>query len=263
VLAVVISKPLELRIFQGEIQEILTDQRTDKIANAGQDKFAEIEQVNNQVITLKDRTDERLQQREAYYADYKCECDGTCGTGKTGRGSECERKEQKYLLANREYMEAKSANDEQITQLVTQIENLKQQAKESKSLVETTFATGLLARISASRKLPWETSFFIFLLIVLIEISPILAKILSPRGPYDEMLKHVEQRFLLEQNQGLQKQQMTLQQEVKLLAKRNDAELENELDDHKQTLREVTKARQELVQEQIDKWIAEEKGKRG
>ena len=42
-----------------------------------------------------------------------------------------------------------------------------------------------MARINALDKLPWLPSFFIMLLFLAIETSPIIAKLLSPRGEYD------------------------------------------------------------------------------
>ena len=39
-----------------------------------------------------------LMLREKYYEDFKCECDGTCGTKKVGRGIECISKKNKYDL---------------------------------------------------------------------------------------------------------------------------------------------------------------------
>jgi hypothetical protein len=42
-----------------------------------------------------------------------------------------------------------------------------------------------MARVNALGKLPWLPSFFIFLLFLAIETSPILAKLLSPKGEYD------------------------------------------------------------------------------
>ena len=44
---------------------------------------------------------------------------------------------------------------------------------------------GLMARINALNKLPWLPSFFIMLLFLAIETSPIIAKLLSPRGEFD------------------------------------------------------------------------------
>jgi hypothetical protein len=51
---------------------------------------------------------------------------------------------------------------------------------------------GLLARINALDKLPWLPSFFIFLLFLAIETSPIVAKLLSPKGAYDYKLEDQE-----------------------------------------------------------------------
>ena len=51
---------------------------------------------------------------------------------------------------------------------------------------------GLMARVNALNKLPWLPSFFIFLLFLAIETSPILAKLLSPKGTYDLKLDEQE-----------------------------------------------------------------------
>jgi hypothetical protein len=51
---------------------------------------------------------------------------------------------------------------------------------------------GLMARINALNKLPWIPSFFIMLLFLAIETSPIIAKLLSPKGEYDFKLEDIE-----------------------------------------------------------------------
>jgi hypothetical protein len=51
---------------------------------------------------------------------------------------------------------------------------------------------GLMARINALDKLPWLPSFFIMLLFLAIETSPIIAKLLSPKGEYDFKLEDLE-----------------------------------------------------------------------
>ena len=51
---------------------------------------------------------------------------------------------------------------------------------------------GLMARINALDKLPWAPSFFIMLLFLAIETSPIIAKLLSPKGEYDFKLEDLE-----------------------------------------------------------------------
>jgi hypothetical protein len=49
-----------------------------------------------------------------------------------------------------------------------------------------------MARINALNKLPWVPSFFIMLLFLAIETSPIIAKLLSPKGEYDFKLEDLE-----------------------------------------------------------------------
>jgi len=49
-----------------------------------------------------------------------------------------------------------------------------------------------MARITALTKLPWLPSFFIFLLFLAIETSPIIAKLLAPKGEYDLKLEEEE-----------------------------------------------------------------------
>jgi len=51
---------------------------------------------------------------------------------------------------------------------------------------------GLMARVNALNELPWLPSFFIFLLFLAIETSPIFAKLLSPKGEYDYKIEDVE-----------------------------------------------------------------------
>ena len=51
---------------------------------------------------------------------------------------------------------------------------------------------GLMARVNALGELPWLPSFFIFLLFLAIETSPIFAKLLSPKGEYDYKLEDAE-----------------------------------------------------------------------
>ena len=51
-----------------------------------------------------------------------------------------------------------------------------------------------MARINALDKLSWLPSFFIMLLFLAIKTSPIIAKLLSPKGEYDYKLEDIEKR---------------------------------------------------------------------
>ncbi len=83
--------------------------------------------------------------------------------------------------------ELKTINQGKITELETKAKKL--QSDLNKKITETQPIIegfdGLMARINALDKLPWLPSFFIMLLFLAIETSPIIAKLLSPKGEYD------------------------------------------------------------------------------
>ncbi len=78
-----------------------------KLGKSINDYFSSKQSHEDQIKDLKLILNALSRIKEEAYEDYKCECDGTCGSGKVGRGSECERKEQKYLQSNKEYMDIK------------------------------------------------------------------------------------------------------------------------------------------------------------
>ena len=64
-----------------------------------------------------------------------------------------------------------------------------QKNQESNTQPIITNFDGLMARINALGKLPLLPSLFIFLLFLAIETSPILAKLIAPKGEYDFKLE--------------------------------------------------------------------------
>jgi hypothetical protein len=111
-----------------------------------------------------------------------------------------------------------------------------------------------MARVNALEKLPWLPSFFIFMLFLAIETSPILAKLLSPKGAYD--LKLEEQESALASWVVQQKTQrevlVTTDREVNNRVYADLAE-EQELYDYKR------KKARELLQLQADSFYEKQK----
>lgn len=261
VLALVISKPLELRIFEPEIMEVLEDRRLDKLATI-ETQFQEKQETQEQKISnLQERVEAKLVVREQYYQDYRCECDGTCGTGKVGRGTECERKEQKYLQINEEYLALKVQIEQEVAAAQTEIVNLKTQQTGAFEQANDIFSYGLVARLSASRELPPGPGIMIPLLILLIEISPILAKLLSPPGPYEIGLKKTEEAFVISQHEALTEKRILSENKNELLQDLSKAEREQRLRQKQQALHVLSQAQLSLVKEQIEQWLNEEKEK--
>ncbi len=261
-LALVISKPLEIRIFESEIAAVLQDQKVAKLAAVEQQYETRLQDQEAAISRLEAATEAKLQLRESNYQDYKCECDGTCGTGKRGRGSECERKEAKYLQAQREYEAAKASNDEQIALIRTEIAELKATRTETVADTESVFSYGLVAKLAASEQLPPGPRMLIPLLIFLIEISPILAKLLSPIGPYELGLRRAEEAYALSQKGQLDDQRRAANKQQQLQESIDQAEIEEAVAQKRKAIKALSNAQLELMQDQINEWVEKEKRKK-
>ena len=121
------------------------------------------------------------------YQSYITEAEGTAGTKKMGKGPIYKEKRVAYDLAAKQLDSIQLNNSKIIAAKEATAKTL--QADLDKKVSETQPIIdgfdGLMARINALDKLPWLPSFFIMLLFLAIETSPIIAKLLSPRGEFD------------------------------------------------------------------------------
>jgi hypothetical protein len=125
---------------------------------------------------------------------YITEAEGTSGTKKLGKGPVYKEKREKHDAILKEYETLKSTNEAKIAILekntLTLQADLDKKVSQTQPIIEG--FDGLMARINALNKLPWIPSFFIMLLFLAIETSPIIAKLLSPKGEYDFKLEELE-----------------------------------------------------------------------
>jgi hypothetical protein len=191
-IALVISKPLELKLFQSEIDFKLLEIKREKallIDEQYELKFRQIERNENKYQAELNKS---FQLKESYYAQYKCECDGTCGTGNSGRGSECVRKQQKYESYTKEHQIIESKINTRLSLLSAEKAKLNVDKDKEKQELSKHFSKGLLARLEALSALSGNTSFAILLLFIFLETAPILSKLFAPIGPYDHLLQGKE-----------------------------------------------------------------------
>src|SRR5690606_13857707 len=98
-LGFVISTPLELKLFEDEIELEITANKNSQIEerkNQLNSEFAEISVYESKIENLRDQINTKREEKDKYYDEYICERDGTCGTGKIGRGPEYLEKKQRY-----------------------------------------------------------------------------------------------------------------------------------------------------------------------
>jgi len=121
------------------------------------------------------------------YSTYITEAEGTTGTKKLGKGPVYKEKREKHDAALKEFETLKTANEAKIAEKEKagkQLQaDLDKKVSQTQPIIEG--FDGLMARINALDKLPWLPSFFIMLLFLAIETSPIIAKLLAPKGEFD------------------------------------------------------------------------------
>jgi hypothetical protein len=191
IIAIVIAKPLELKIFEKEINQVLLEQKND-LTLANKDQIAQqynptIASFQSEISNLKNEVREKETEVNNYYNTYIAEAEGREGTMLLGKGPVYKEKRDKHDASLAELQALKETNTRKIQEAETQIAQLnsdyESQVTTSQPIIDN--FDGLMARVNALGELPWLPSFFIFLLFLAIETSPIFAKLLSPKGEYD------------------------------------------------------------------------------
>jgi hypothetical protein len=208
IIAVVISKPLEIKIFEKEINTVLLKEKNElAIANKNQvaNYFkSDVDKNKAEIDSLKSSISSKEKEVSALYNSYITEAEGSAGTKKMGKGPIYKEKRLAYDLATKQLDSLKITNSKIIAEKQVIAKTL--QADLDKKVTETQPIIdrfdGLMARINALNKLPWLPSLFIMLLFLAIETSPIIAKLLSPKGEYDLKQEDAEMgiKNLLAQN---------------------------------------------------------------
>ena len=198
IIAVVISKPLEMKIFEKEIDRVLLEQKNEfTLANKNQiaEQYSPVAaELESDIANLKAEVAVKESETNALYDTYISEAEGRAGTMLLGKGPVYAEKREKHDAALLELRQLKADNADRIAAIEAQIQKLNadyESAVTNSQPVIDGF-DGLMARINALGELPWFPSFFIFLLFLAIETAPILVKLMAPKGPYDFKLEEEE-----------------------------------------------------------------------
>ncbi|WP_196885484.1 DUF4407 domain-containing protein [Aureivirga sp. CE67] len=198
VIAVVIAKPLELKLFEKEINQVLQEEENQKVLQSkeviGQQFAEDIKANNTKIDLLKDEIALKKAEVDSLYTTYITEAEGKTGTRKLGKGPVYKEKREKHDFAFNELQLLQTTNHDKILELEEANKDLKQLQieKEAAALVVLKNSDGLLRRIKAMGKLDFLPQFFIMLLFIIIETAPIITKFLTPKGIYDYHFQNEE-----------------------------------------------------------------------
>ena len=198
IIAVVIAKPLELKIFEKEINQVLLTQKNElTLQNKNQIAKQYAPRISAQQLYIKDlqkNLGEKEQEVNQLYTIYIAEAEGREGTKLLGKGPVYKEKREKHDAALAELQTLKKQTHDKIEKAEQEIEQLIVAQKENEAVTQPIINNfdGLMARVNALGKLPWIPSFFIFLLFLAIETAPILVKLLASKSEYDFKLEEQE-----------------------------------------------------------------------
>jgi len=208
IIAIVISKPLEIKIFEKEINTVLLKEKNEmELANKKQIGTyfkSDLDKNKAEIASLKADIVKKEKEVNALYSTYITEAEGTSGTKKLGKGPVYKEKREKHDAILKEFETLKTTNEAKIAEKEKagkQLQaDLDKKVSQTQPIIEG--FDGLMARINALNKLPWMPSFFIMLLFLAIETSPIIAKLLAPKGEFDFKQEEAEtaMKATLEQN---------------------------------------------------------------
>lgn len=223
VIAITISKPIEIRMFKSEIdaelhQEQLEKRKAYEIATKANYETlfnkidSDIEKIEKKREQLRVSIKEKTEVRNNYQITLQEEIQGKVGSGKSGDGPAADAIRLNLEIAQKELDDAKLAleefdqsNKDELTRLNTERLNLNQELQNelTKNQEVASGLDGLLERIKLAHEIAgfWIT-FFITLLFVVIELTPIFFKMMLIKSPYDFMRDNVKE--LLRAEEGIQ-----------------------------------------------------------
>jgi hypothetical protein len=266
-LAVVIAKPIELKLFESEILAEIHAQNIKKTINQQKtidQGFGEIEKLMADNENMAQQLQFKEVQRNALYASVIDEAEGRSKTGQSGKGPVYRDKRDALDRAEKELGELKNqvipiiqANTERV-HLLREMRD--QRIDESAGSLGQ--ATGFLARLEAMQRLSAKSesaaaaSIFIMLLFLCLESAPIFVKLLSSKGAYDYLLETEIELSRLGFEAGAKLKELQLQEQIEELERRSIS-LKTEHEALDQLYKKAwAEAKKELDKKNIQKWKA-------
>jgi hypothetical protein len=173
-------------------------------------KFEKLNELN---ALYKNRKQELIQQKDQLQKEivkknedvakardnYIAETDGSGGTGKIGIKDIALAKKTEYEKLDTEYQDLVNRSQIKINGVEKELQSIQENIKKEEQLFANYFNDGFLTRIEALNNLIKNNSalqfryYLLVAILLLIELMPVIAKILMPSGTYDEKVKWREE----------------------------------------------------------------------
>ena len=198
IIALTISKPIEIRMFKGEIDAKLSElqdkEYTKRKVIIEKNLESEIKNEKDKIESIEKKRKEVSNKVDDFSKRYADETMGKAGA--RGYGPEAKKMEEDKIYWTKKLNQFDEINSVGLTRLKNNIDKVedKRAEKYQKAELEVDAMDGLLIRLKLAHEIAgWVISLFITLLFVVIELTPIFFKMMLVKGPYDYMDDNVKE----------------------------------------------------------------------
>lgn len=229
-IAFIISRPIEIKLFEKEINNFFELDKIHKKNELKSNLELELKYVQESKNIIENKYEDKKRLVEKYKDDYLCEAAGTCGTKIRGRGAEFESRKERWEKANAS-LKTELIKRDSLLKLEIDKENQLYRNYQSEELAISAIEPGFFDKIKILPFVNKIASNFILFLFILVEISPILTKLFSPRGPYDYILMKSEINYeselllsseILRKEKNKLKRLNNIEEEINIKLKENE-----------------------------------------
>jgi len=258
-IGLVIARPLEMKIFEKEINVKMTENLHKKIQL--NDSLLTLE--NEAMLSASDSERQRLLGRKLAIEDtlhnlqtsYVQEADGTGGSGQRGIENITLLKQDAYNQAKNQFTPELQLLEKNISIQDSLMKTAKAIMEEKRKLYETSAMANMgflernkaLSDLSAEEGSVFWANLLISLLIILIEIGPVLSKLIMPVGPYDIALAKEELLQMATHESEIRKDKEERFEKRKVFHQK-----QKEMSD--QLVEKLTQLQQKNIDKELDKW---------
>jgi hypothetical protein len=258
-IGVVIARPLEMKIFEKEINIQMTKNLHDKIrlndsllAMEYKNQLANAETERQRLLGRKLAIEEQLHNLQAAYLQ---EADGTGGSMQRGIENITRLKQEAYNKAKDQFAGELIQLEQGIKEQDDILANTKTSMEDKRKEYEKSAIANMgflernkaLSDLSNNEASVFWASLLISLLIILIEIGPVLSKLIMPLGPYDIALAKEELLNMANEEGEIRKDRVERFERRKVFH-----EKQKEMSD--QLAQKLTELQQKNIDRELDKW---------
>ena len=271
-IAFVIAKPLELKLFQSEIGSelvLMEQERYKEQEDLLRTRFLpEMDRINSEIAGLENQIESKRIVRNQLNLAATQEADGTGGSGQKNLGPIYKTKKNDADLAQQELDNTIASTNPQLENRKAELLKVEFTMNESNTNLEKSRLDGFAAQMDALGRLGDKSStifwasVFITLLFIAIETAPLFVKLISERSPYDYRLDQHETMVVNSYQSYVGKLNAVTQDELQFVKETSRAQTLETLNAEKELIKKVISTELDKVKQGTLTWTEYKKVRR-